>query len=73
MSDTQHNPEKLRPSEPSMPDLTPDNTSTTETLISVDATPSDVLLAGSTDNRPFSSPTPDSSASSHGDEVGQGE
>ncbi|CAD6583884.1 MAG: hypothetical protein ASARMPRED_001538 [Alectoria sarmentosa] len=71
MSDTQHNPEKLRPSEPSMPDLTPDNTSTTETLISVDATPSDVLLAGSTDNRPFSSPTPDSSASSHGDEVGQ--
>ncbi|CAF9906334.1 MAG: hypothetical protein ALECFALPRED_002202 [Alectoria fallacina] len=73
MSDIQHNctPEELPSSEPSMPDLTPDHTSTTETLMSVDATPSDVLLAGSTDNGSFSSQTPGSSASSHGDEVGQ--
>lgn len=68
MSNTQHcdTQEELRPSEPSMPEPTSDNTSTTKTLISVDAVPAKALLAGKTDKGSFSSRTPDTSASLHG-------
>lgn len=49
-----------------MPEPTSDNTSTTKTLISVDAVPAKALLAGKTDKGSFSSRTPDTSASLHG-------
>lgn len=48
-----------------MPESTSDNISTTETLISVDAAPIEALSRGKIDKRSFSSPTPDTSASSH--------